>query len=128
MKVGDIMKMGSDNSIVLSGSTLEQTIFEMCRKPVGGVSVVDKNGKLLGIFTDGDLRRCLQKHGGMLSEEIIDNLMMRNPITLNCNQLIWDAINETISKHSVSMFPVVDDNEKIVGTLCMIDVVKSGLM
>lgn len=128
MKVGDIMKMGSDNSIVLSGSTLEQTIFEMCRKPVGGVSVVDKNGKLLGIFTDGDLRRCLQKHGGMLSEEIIDNLMMRNPITLNCNQLIWDSINETISKHSVSMFPVVDDNEKIVGTLCMIDVVKSGLM
>jgi arabinose-5-phosphate isomerase len=128
MKVGDIMKKGADNSVILSGSTLEQAVFEMCRKPVGGVSIVDKDGKLLGVFTDGDLRRHLQKHNGMLSDEKIDKLMVKKPITLCQDQLIAEAIENTISKHSVSIFPVIDDEGKAVGTLCMIDVVKSGLI
>lgn len=59
MRVEDIMVKDADNSVVLSGSTLEQAVFEMCRKPVGGVSIIDRDGKLLGIFTDGDLRRHL---------------------------------------------------------------------
>ncbi|MCH3978056.1 MAG: KpsF/GutQ family sugar-phosphate isomerase [Candidatus Methanomethylophilus sp.] len=128
MKVGDIMVKDTDNSVILSGSTLEQAVFEMCRKPVGGVSVIDRDGKLLGIFTDGDLRRHLQKHNGMLSEEKIDSLMITKPMCLHPEELVTDAINGTISKHTVSMYPVVDSDGRIVGTLRMIDVVRSGLI
>jgi arabinose-5-phosphate isomerase len=128
MKVGDIMVKDTDNSVVLTGSTLEQAVFEMCRKPVGGVSVIDNNGRLLGIFTDGDLRRHLQKHKGMLSDEKIDNLMIRKPMSLHPEQLVSDAVNTVISKHTVSMYPVVDSDGKAVGTLRMLDVVKSGLI
>ena len=128
LKVGDIMVKDTDNSVVLSGSTLEQAVFEMCRKPVGGISVIDRDGKLLGIFTDGDLRRHLQKHNGILSDEKIDNLMIREPMSLHPEELVSDVINTTISKHTVSMYPVVDSDGRAVGTLRMIDVVKSGLI
>ena len=126
--VSDIMLSGTEHSIVLEGSSLEQVIFEMCRKPVGCVNIVDRKGMLVGLFTDGDLRRYLNNGGSDLKTTIVDTLMVTNPIILHPDQLLFDAIVEVISKHSVSVYPVVDSEGKSVGTLRTIDVIKSGLI
>ncbi len=126
--VSDVMLTDNDNSVVLEGSSLEQVIFEMCKKSVGAVSITDKNGMLKGIFTDGDLRRFANQEGYNPRLTIIDNIMVKDPITLKENQLLYDAIIQTISSYTVSVFPVVDDKGKLVGILRIIDVLKTGLL
>lgn len=127
LKVKDVMVKGPENSIILEGATLEQAVFEMCRKSVSAVCVVDKIGKLKGYFTDGDFRRYMSKSGGRLDLTKIDSVMVTKPIYLKSDQLLYDAITETISQHTVSSYPVIDDDNNVVGIVRMVDVVNSGL-
>ncbi len=128
LRVKDVMLKGAENSVVLEGSTIEQVIFEMCKKSIGAVSVTDKSGLLKGVFTDGDLRRFTNQSEYNPKTTIIDDVMIKQPITIDCNQLLYDAITQTISKHSVSVFPVVNKDGVLVGTLRAIDVLKTGLL
>lgn len=128
LKISDIMLSGDDNSYVLSGSTIQQTLYEMCKKPAGGVSIVDANQHLMGVFTDGDLRRLFNKSIPKVMELIVDDFMTKSPISLSKNDLAHNAILNTVSNHNVSFFPVVDDDNHCVGTVRMIDFIKSGLM
>ena len=100
----------------------------MCKKPAGGVSIVDANQHLIGVFTDGDLRRLFNKSIPNVMELIVDNFMTMSPISLNKNDLAYDAVLNTISDHNVSFFPVIDKDNHCVGTVRMIDFIKSGLM
>ncbi len=100
----------------------------MCKKSVGAVSITDKQGTRKGLFTDGDLRRFANTANYNPKSTIIDDIMIKTPITLHPNQLLYDAIRETISKHTVSVFPVIDDDNKLVGTLRIVDVFKTGLL
>lgn len=128
LKVKDIMLKGVENSVVLEGANIEQVIFEMCKKSVSAVAVTDRQGKLKGLFTDGDLRRLANSPEYDPKKTIIDEVMISNPITLDENNLLFEAIEQVISKHTVSIFPVVDSNHKLVGTLRAIDVIKTGLI
>lgn len=128
LKVEQLMLSEDENAKILSGSTVQEAIFEMCRKPIGGVNIVNDEDELLGIFTDGDLRRFCFNNSSELEETVIDTLMTKTPIKLNKDSLVADVI-EDMKKYDrkVSFYPVVE-GKKLVGTLRLLDISKSGLL
>ena len=129
LRVGDLMLIDDENSSVLVGSTVKNATFEMCRKPIGGVSIVNKFNELQGVFTDGDLRRIMNSSPENAMERTIDEIMTKKPITLYEDTLVSEVADTIWSgKNKLSFFPVVDKNNKLIGALRIIDVIKCGLM
>lgn len=127
LKVESLMLTGDENSAVLCGSTVEDTVFEMCRKSIGGVNIIDEFGNLKGVFTDGDLRRLCHHVPEGMGRIIIDDIMTTTPIALQKNQLVADVIEEIrLYNRTVSFYPVVD-NGVLVGSLRLLDISRSGL-
>ena len=128
LTVEELMLKDNELSVVKTGSTIRNAIFEMCRTSVGGVCIVDNNNNLLGVFTDGDLRRLCKTSINNIMEENIDNVMTKDPLTFTCDILISDLINtyQTVNK-LVSFFPIVNNN-KLVGELRLLDITNSGLL
>lgn len=124
----DVMLSGNDNSVIVEGSTLEQAVYEMCKKSISAVSIVDADGYLKGYFTDGDFRRFMSSNCEKINSICIDDIMRINPICLKENELLYDTIQNTISKHTFTSYPVIDCMGKAAGTIRMIDVVNSGLL
>ena len=127
LKVEGMMIKGEENSTVLSGSTIREAVLEMCNKPIGGTNVVDSEGHLIGVFSDGDLRRLFGRNPEEAMNIIIDSVMTCEPVCLSPNTLVYDSI-DTIKNKKVSFFPVVDKNKKLLGIIRLIDVARSGLM
>ena len=128
MKVSDLMKKGEENAVVKEGMTVQAAVFEMCKKPIGCVNVVDEKSRFTGIFTDGDLRRLIGKDGeGALSHKI-EEVMTKDPLFVEPDLLVVDAV-ERMKKmnRKVSTLAVVED-EQILGTLCVTDIAKAGLI
>jgi arabinose-5-phosphate isomerase len=82
---------------------------------VGATSVVDDNGKLLGFFTDGDLRRQIQLHDNLLKKKISE-VMTKNPSTITPEMLVLDA-EKILQEKNIDNIPVVDENNKPIGIL-----------
>jgi arabinose-5-phosphate isomerase len=98
---------------------------------LGAVNVVDAQGKLAGIITDGDLRRSLQRmglHDLSFANIKCDDLMTQNPVVANPEMLAFDALRLMEDRPSqISVLPVVDGNEMCVGLIRLHDIVRSGL-
>ncbi len=128
MKVKDLMKKDDENAVIESGMKVEQAIMEMCKKPIGCVNVVDKEGHYIGIFTDGDLRRLIGRKGAQAMSECIDDVMTQNPVQIDPDILVVDAVEKMQDMdRKVSTLAVVE-NEKVIGTLCVADIAKAGLI
>lgn len=129
LKVKDLMLTGEDNSFVHTNSTIEEAVFEMCCKAIGGVGVIDKKGTLIGVFTDGDLRRSFTGLTKNSMNETIGSYMTTSPLSINENMLVSEVV-EIIKNESrkISFFPVINDHNLLVGSLRVIDIVKCGLM
>ncbi len=127
LRVEGMMVCGEENSVVLSGSTIKEVVLEMCNKPIGGTNVIDSNGYLLGVFTDGDLRRLFNKDPDGAMNTAVDDVMTAGPVCLSPKTLIYDSI-DVMNKKRASFFPVVDENKKLLGTIRLMDVIRSGLM
>lgn len=128
LKVSDLMKKGDENAIIQSGKNVEQAVIEMCKKPIGCVNIEDADGQYIGIFTDGDLRRLISQRGAQVMEEPIDRVMTRNPLRIEPNLLVVDAVERMRDMNrKVSTLAVVE-NGRIVGTLCVADIAKAGLI
>jgi arabinose-5-phosphate isomerase len=98
---------------------------------LGAVNVVDNDGRLAGVITDGDLRRSLQRVGPRdfaFANIKCDDLMTRNPVVTNPEMLAFDALRLMEDRPSqINVLPVVDDNRLCVGLIRLHDIVRSGL-
>ena len=122
--VRDIMHSGDEIPQVPSTISLQQAILEMTRKKLGITSIVADDGQLLGIFTDGDLRRSFEKGISSL-EQPISALMTTRFQTITANRLAVDALNQ-MEAHAITVLPVVQDG-RITGIIHMHDLLRAGI-
>lgn len=128
MRVSDLMKKGDENAVVKEGMTVQSAVFEMCKKPIGCVNVVDEQGRFTGIFTDGDLRRLISREGEQALKHQIEEVMTKDPLSIDPDLLVVDAVEKMRKMdRKVSTLAVVEDGQ-ILGTLCVADIAKAGLI
>ena len=126
--VGDLMSIGKENSVVTENDSFEKAIEEMCRTSLGMVSVINNEGKLIGVFTDGDLRRKLAEKVDIYNMDLND-IITKTPVTIRKGMLAVEALRIMIQgEKKVSVAPVVDENNILMGALCAKDIIKSGIV
>lgn len=126
-RVKDIMHCGADLPLVLSGTPMRDALVTLTGKGMGAVIVVSPDLKLLGIFTDGDLRRAVQHHENLLNLDI-DALMTANPVVINQDRMAAEAMNLMENRPSqISVLPVVDSGGKAAGIIRIHDLIQAGL-
>jgi arabinose-5-phosphate isomerase len=131
--VADVMRPLKDCAVCGAGALLLPTLALMSSKRSGAVIVCDDAGSLLGIFTDGDLRRTLERLGNDAIQQPLGALMKRGPATCRHDQKAFDAMQEmertdaATGKKRVKELPVVDDTGRVVGLITLHDLVQYGL-
>ncbi|MBY8607213.1 MAG: KpsF/GutQ family sugar-phosphate isomerase [Burkholderia sp.] len=117
--VRDVMRSGTDVPSVGLDATLSDALFQITAKRLGMTAVVDAGGKVVGIFTDGDLRRVLARDGDFRTLPITD-VMTRDPRTIAPDHLAVEAV-ELMERHRISQMLVVDADGALIGALNMHD-------
>jgi arabinose-5-phosphate isomerase len=125
LKISEIMYRGNDIPRVLGSTSLKDTILEITSKRLGTTCVVDDEGKLAGIITDGDLRRLLERTLDLNSLTAKD-VMTKNPKTIKAEHLASYAI-QVMEKYNITSLIVVDESQTPVGLVHLHDLVKLGL-
>ena len=120
LRVKDIMKVGDEIPIVKKSQEMGEALIEITSKGLGCVGIIsEKSGDLVGIITDGDLRRHMDKK---FLEKKIENVMTKNPKTLSGNELIADALS-LMNKESITNY-FITENMKPVGVLHVHNILK----
>lgn len=117
--VRDVMRSGDDVPSVGLDATLSDALFQITAKRLGMTAVVDAAGKVVGIFTDGDLRRVLARDGDFRTLAITD-VMTRDPRTIAPDHLAVEAV-ELMERHRINQMLVVDADSALIGALNMHD-------
>jgi arabinose-5-phosphate isomerase len=126
LRVSDIMRSGDRLASVPSGATVKDAILAMTQARAGSAGVVDGNNRLLGIFTDGDLRRHIAADPGLLDRRI-DDVMTASPLTVRENQLAIDVLR-VYEENKIDDIPVVDSASRLVGAVDIQDLPKFKIM
>ncbi|MFI5304534.1 MAG: SIS domain-containing protein [Nitrospiria bacterium] len=126
LRVGDVMHQAAQIPIVLEKLSLKEALFEMTRKKMGMTTVVDKEGKLTGVITDGDLRRLLEKEEKIFDKRA-EEVMTRNPKVIQESDLAAKAV-QTMEKHSITVLPVINGEDKLTGVVHLHDLLKMGVV
>jgi arabinose-5-phosphate isomerase len=113
--VRDVMRTGENAPHVPHTATLMEAVLEMSRGRMGMTAVLDDDGCVAGIFTDGDLRRVLEKSTDLRSARIAD-VMKREPHSIAPDRLAAEAV-EIMDRHKISQLLVVDAQRKLLGAL-----------
>lgn len=122
-RVRDIMHSGEDMPLVQTGTDMMQAVLQISAKGFGCVGVVEADGRLAGIVTDGDLRRKLSH--GLLAERV-DEVMTRGPKTISPDTMAVDALNR-LDRSAITALLVVED-ERPVGIVHFLDLLKLGVV
>ncbi len=126
LTVEDIMRKGYDNPVVKESAKVKQVVLAITKSRAGSASVVDRAGRLVGIFTDGDLRRPLEANPGLIECEV-RHAMTKNPAVITKEKLAAEAFDMLRSKR-IDERPVVDDKKRPIGLLDVQDILKAGLV
>ena len=126
LHVGDIMHSGDALPAVHENASLRETVLEMTRKRLGMTAIVDADNKVLGVFTDGDLRRCFDQGTDLLTTTI-SAVMTRNPTSLQAGQLAEEALR-TMESRNINGVLVTDEAGHLVGALNMLDLVHARVV
>jgi arabinose-5-phosphate isomerase len=126
LKVEQIMRKGRNVALVKENEKVSQVLLKITQARAGSATVIDEKGRIKGIFTDGDLRRHLEKDPD-LSKRKVKEVMTKNPITINPNMLAVEA-GRILREKRVDEIPVVDKDKKVVGVLDIQDLLKAGLI
>ena len=129
LTVGNIMHKGEENPLVSAETTVQEALFVITDKGLGAVSVVDESGKMLGVLTDGDIRRGLSKGVDFLQRSVAD-LMTKAPKYITADKLAAQALHlmESNQPKPITVLPVVDEDMVVVGLLHMTDLVRQGVV
>jgi len=126
LKIKDVMRCGPRNPVAQTSTTIKQALLIMGGAKAGCVSVVDEQGKLAGIFTDGDLRRYLAREDHPLDASM-QEVMSPNPITIRDEALAVEALN-LFDQKPIDDLIVVNAEGKPVGLIDTQDLPKMKLM
>ena len=129
LTVGNIMHKGEENPLVSAETTVQEALFVITDKGLGAVSVVDEDGKMLGVLTDGDIRRGLSKGVDFLQRSVAD-LMTKAPKYITADKLAAQALHlmESNQPKPITVLPVLDENKVVIGLLHMTDLVRQGVV
>ena len=125
LKVQDVMKTGDDIPVVTEEVTLSQALLEISNKRMGMTTVVDKTGKLTGVFTDGDLRRALDTRTD-INQTSIGQLMSKGAKSIKPDMLAAAAMH-IMEENEISSLVVLDEHGALNGVLHLKDLLHAGI-
>jgi len=126
LTVEDIMRKGASHPVVKEGLTVKQVLVRITKARAGSATVVNKKGKLIGIFTDGDLRRHIGKDKDLLNKKV-KHVMTKGPMAVRKSHLAAEAFQILRSKR-IDELPVVDQKGAPVGLVDVQDLLKAGIV
>lgn len=126
LKVQDIMRGKTASPIVKKNTKVKDVLLKITKMRAGSASVIDEKGKLIGIFTDGDLRRHLEEVEDILNQKV-GNVMTKAPVTITQDRLAAEAF-EILRDKKIDEIPVVDNKSRPLGVLDVQDILKAGLV
>lgn len=129
LKVKDLMRAGDMIPRCFPENTLKDILAEQSNKQAGCIFVTDHKDVLLGIFTDGDLRRSLLNHGADALDLSMQELMTKNPRSTHPDTFAWDAMKymEADQKRPITVLAVADHDKKLVGFIKLHDILQSNV-
>ena len=127
LHITDVMHAGDEVPRIHTGATVSEALVEMSRKRLGMTAVVDAGGTLLGLYTDGDLRRTLDDAAVDLRSTGIDAVMTRTPRTIGADALAVEAAR-LMEEHKINALLVVDRDNKVVGALNIHDLLRARVV
>lgn len=126
LKVDDLMHSGNDFPAVSQRDTIAAALLEMTAKGLGMTAVLDDDQTLVGIFTDGDLRRMLMQDV-KVREQLVTEVMTVNPVTIRSGRLAAAAL-QLMDERKINGLVIVDDGNRPVGAINMHDLLKAGVV
>lgn len=123
--VRDVMHQGEALPVVSTAASIRDALFEITRKGLGLTAVTDADGELIGVFTDGDLRRAMDKDIDLKQAAIAD-VMTRRPKTIDANRLAVEAVQQM--EQSKVYVLLVTDAGRLVGAIRMHDLLQAGVV
>lgn len=126
LKIRDVMRTGDALPRVAPGTPLTQALLEMTRKGLGMTAVVDADGHVIGLYTDGDLRRTLD-HGIDVRRASIDEVMTRGGKSVAADHLAVEAV-QLMEQHKISALLVKDGDGRLEGVIHMHDLLRAGVV
>jgi arabinose-5-phosphate isomerase len=130
LRVRDLMHSGNDIPTVSEETLIKDAIFEISSKKMGVTAVLDAAGKLVGVISDGDLRRWMEKTektGENLLAKKAGEIMTKNPKTANKNSLAAEAV-AIMEKNSITCLIVADTQKRPEGVIHLHDLLKAGVV
>lgn len=124
--ISDIMHAGDGVPLVAPSATVGEALVEMTRAGLGITAVVDSEQKLLGVFTDGDLRRALDNRVN-IHDTHVENVMTVNGKTIHPDQLAVEAAR-LMEAHKIHALPVVASDNRVVGAFNIHDLLRAGVL
>lgn len=125
LKVNQLMHKETAMPIIHHEASLKEALIEMTHKKLGITTVVNQQGELLGIFTDGDVRRALDKNAAV--ETQIQELMSANPKTIHAEMLAAEALT-LMQNHKITALIVADQQRRPIGIVHIHDILRAGVM
>lgn len=126
-RVADVMRTGSAVPSVPLTATLAEAVVEMSGKGMGMTAILDPDGRVAGIFTDGDLRRCLERNVDLRSAKVAD-LMIRTPRRIGPGRLAIDCVDLMEQAPKVMQLLVVDERGLLAGAVHMHDLFRARVL
>lgn len=124
--VSDVMRAGDDVPVVSADTLLYDALFEITKKGIAMTAVVDDAGRAIGVFTDGDLRRLIEKQQHF-SNLVIRDVMSKNPRTISSDKLAAEAVS-IMEKFRINQLLVTDNDGKLIGALHIHDLTEAKVI
>ncbi len=127
LHIRDVMHAGDEVPMVAAGASLADALMEMSRKRLGMTAIVDGDGRLLGLYTDGDLRRTLADPAIDVHGARIADVMTRSPVAIDADALASEAAR-LMEDRKITMLVVLDDERRVVGALNIHDLLRARVV